>query len=290
MKNILNYIPGFRSNTKSKIIVALLYYGYCVYKIPSQNLITSIIGFALPFIFFALVASGNKRKEGTIKSGKLVEVVEPIKPNKPIVLTKSLKIKIIASIVVLLGFGMYSNSVQKKKDIAYAVEQKVIADKQVKIDAEAKKVADAKAVEDKKIADAKAVQDAKDAKAQVIKDKKAADAKAKAQAEADKVGYDTGTTYSQLARNPDKYIGEKVKFSGEVIQVMEGDGEVQLRIAVNGNYDNILLAAYDSSIITSRVLENDQITIKGISTGVITYKSTMGGDITIPGVVVNIIN
>lgn len=59
---------------------------------------------------------------------------------------------------------------------------------------------------------------------------------------------------------------------------------MQLRMAVDDNYDNILLASYDSSIMSSRVLQNDNITIKGMSTGVITYKSTMGGDITIPSV------
>ena len=67
---------------------------------------------------------------------------------------------------------------------------------------------------------------------------------------------------------------------------MEGDGETQIRLAVDGNYDNIIYGAYDSSIVPSRVLEDDYITIMGVSGGLLTYTSTMGGDITIPSVLV----
>ena len=66
------------------------------------------------------------------------------------------------------------------------------------------------------------------------------------------------------------------------MQVIEGDGETQLRIAVNGNYDTILFAAYKSNISSTRVLENDNVTVRGVSAGLITYKSTMGGNISIP--------
>ena len=129
---------------KLKIIVALVYYGYCIYSIPSRSIVSSVIGFALPFIFFALKDKGDaQKKEKEIKSGKPVKPIKPTESNKPIVLTKLLKRTVIASIVVLLGLGMYSNSVQNKKDLVYAVEQKAIATKQAKIDAETKNVADA---------------------------------------------------------------------------------------------------------------------------------------------------
>ncbi len=97
-------------------------------------------------------------------------------------------------------------------------------------------------------------------------------------------GYETGITYDQLARTPDDYEGEKVKFRGEVVQVIEGDDSVQIRLAVNGDYDRILLGEYEKDIVSSRVLEDDTITIYGTSVGTISYESTMGGQITIPGV------
>lgn len=117
--------------------------------------------------------------------------------------------------------------------------------------------------------------------------KKAAEEEARKKAEEEeKKGYDTGIGYKDLARNPKDYVGKKVKFKGKVIQVMEGDGEVQIRLAVNGDYNNIMYCVYDSSIVSSRVLEDDYITVMGLSADLITYTSTMGGEITIPSMLV----
>lgn len=136
--------------------------------------------------------------------------------------------------------------------------------------------AEAKAAElEKKKAAAKA-------EAETKEKKKAADLKKKAEEE-EKKGYETGITYNQLARTPDDYMGEKIKFRGKVIQVMEGDETTQIRLAVGEDYDTILFGQYDSTIVDSRILEDDIITVRGISTGLLTYESTMGGNISIPG-------
>lgn len=102
-------------------------------------------------------------------------------------------------------------------------------------------------------------------------------------------GYETGITYDQLARTPDDFKSKKVKFYGKVIQVIEDSSSttVQIRLAVNDNYDTVLLGEYASDITASRVLEDDYITIYGTSVGTISYKSTMGGTITIPGVYID---
>ncbi len=110
------------------------------------------------------------------------------------------------------------------------------------------------------------------------------DEEAAAAAEKEAQGYETGITYDQLARTPDDYIGEKVKFYGRVVQVIEGDSVVQIRLAVNDDYDTVLFGQYESSTVSSRVLEDDYITIYGTSVGTISYESTLGGTITIPGV------
>jgi hypothetical protein len=123
------------------------------------------------------------------------------------------------------------------------------------------------------------------AKEKAEAEKKEAEAKRLAEEE-EKKGYETGITYNQLARTPDDYIGEKVKFRGKVVQVIEGDGTTQIRFAVGENYDTILFGEFDSSIVGSRVLEDDVITIMGVSSGLLTYESTMGGDISIPGMLV----
>ncbi|MFB5195280.1 toxin regulator [Neobacillus sp. KR4-4] len=142
-----------------------------------------------------------------------------------------------------------------------------------------KKEAEAKAVEEKRLAEEKRKEEVarKEAKKKAAEEKKKQEAK-------EKQGYNTGITYNQLARTPDKYVDEKVKFRGTVIQVIEGDGETQIRLAVNDNYDRVLFDAFDDSVVSSRVLENDTITIYGKSTGLISYDSTLGGKISIPGI------
>ena len=65
---------------------------------------------------------------------------------------------------------------------------------------------------------------------------------------------------------------------------MEGDGTTQIRLAVNDDYDNVLYAEFDSTVVDSRILEDDTITIRGLSTGLMTYESTMGGSISILGI------
>jgi hypothetical protein len=81
-------------------------------------------------------------------------------------------------------------------------------------------------------------------------------------------------------------MNSKVAFNGEVVQLIEGDGETQCRLAVEGNYDNMLYIGYDPSILDTRVLEGDYITIYGYSIGIISYESTIGGTISIPAVLV----
>lgn len=90
--------------------------------------------------------------------------------------------------------------------------------------------------------------------------------------------------YSELARNPDQYKGKSLTYSGKVIQVIEGDSDVQHRIAVNNDYDSVIYVSYPKDMVTSRVLEDDYVTIYGTSLGLLSYQSTLGGKITIPAI------
>lgn len=115
------------------------------------------------------------------------------------------------------------------------------------------------------------------------KNQKAAEEVA-ARAAAEEAAYNSGITYEQLARTPDNYKGQKVTFSGKVVQVIEGDKETDLRIAVDGNYDTVIFVGYDPSIASVRALDDDYVTIKGKSIGLYSYQSTIGGKISIPGI------
>lgn len=175
-----------------------------------------------------------------------------------------------------------SDSYSSLKDEYDAYKEKMQPYEELdKAEAEAR---EAKAKQEK--AEAEAAEKKKKEEEAAAKKKKEEEEAAAAESK-EKMGYDTGITYDNLARNPDDYEGEKVKFYGKVLQVIEGDGTVQIRLAVNDDYDTVLLGEYDSSIVTSRVLEDDEITIYGTSAGLISYESTMGGTITIPAVLID---
>ncbi|MEG0249471.1 MAG: zinc ribbon domain-containing protein [Peptostreptococcus sp.] len=108
-----------------------------------------------------------------------------------------------------------------------------------------------------------------------------------AQERKEKEGYDTGITYNQLARTPDDLKYKKVKFSGKIVQVMEGEDDMSYRLAVGGNSNNVLYLNVPSELVSNnRILEDDYITIFGMSAGTITYESSFSGNITIPSVMV----
>jgi len=165
--------------------------------------------------------------------------------------------------------------------IAPVVEKTPEQIAQEKADAElrAKQFEEARVVTEAKVkadAEAKAKQDAAD--------KAVADVKAAADAEARKPKH---VDYKDLARNPDNYMGTNVIFTGKVIQVQESGKLVNLRVNVTKNtygYENTVMIQYDKGIVSSRVLEDDIITFSGMSMGLLTYKTVMGAEMTIPQV------
>lgn len=112
------------------------------------------------------------------------------------------------------------------------------------------------------------------------KEKEAAEEKKRQEEKAK--GYETGITYEQLARTPDDFIGDKVKFTGKVLQVSKGESTNLIRLAVNGNYNQVILGSYDQGLTSTRVLEDDTITIYGMSLGEYTYEAVLGNSITLP--------
>ncbi len=155
---------------------------------------------------------------------------------------------------------------QKAAEIAQAEADKIAAELAAQVAAEEKAKADKKAKEEAA--------------------KKAAEEEAKKAAE-EKKGYDTGITYNQLARDPDDYFGKKVKFKGEVLQVSEVGSEIQIRLATKknswGGYsDNVVYLYFDESLIKSRILDDDIITIYGVSHGLHTYTTVLGSSVTLP--------
>ena len=94
-------------------------------------------------------------------------------------------------------------------------------------------------------------------------------------------------SYDDLARNPDNYESTKVKFTGKVVQVIGGDDSIgALRVNVTKRkygYDDTVYVMYvpDPS---NRVLEDDIISFYGTSTGLYSYTTVLGAQLTIPSV------
>lgn len=103
-------------------------------------------------------------------------------------------------------------------------------------------------------------------------------------------GYETGITYEDISRSPDKYKGEKVKFTGRVLQlVAEGTYSNEIRMSTDGNYDDVIFISYDPGKLDVRVLEDDNITVCGKFSKMYTYTTVLGSSVTVPLVYVDII-
>lgn len=93
----------------------------------------------------------------------------------------------------------------------------------------------------------------------------------------------TTIQYKSIERNPEQYKGAHIKVTGTVIQVVEsGSSSVIMRV-MDAN-DDIWYVTYKRADGEGRILEDDQITLYGACKGVVTYSSTWGGSVTIPGV------
>ena len=88
--------------------------------------------------------------------------------------------------------------------------------------------------------------------------------------------------YKELARNPENYKGEKIAMQGQVIQVLESGKNVEMRVNMNGQYEETVYIMYTLKSGEGRILENDIVNIYGTFEGLLTYESVLGAEITLP--------
>lgn len=92
-------------------------------------------------------------------------------------------------------------------------------------------------------------------------------------------------SYKVLKKNPDKYIGTKVKFTGQVLEIQESGNYTIMRIAVTNlgygmwDFNDALLVEFNNS---TEIVEDDIVNVYGVITGTYTYTSIAGWNITIP--------
>jgi len=85
---------------------------------------------------------------------------------------------------------------------------------------------------------------------------------------------------NSIQRKPDEYYGEGYKFTGRVIQVLEGDDGNVYRVAINDDYDNVaVLTLTTPLLLEERILEDDYITFYATYRGITQYDTTSGGQV-----------
>jgi flagellar biosynthesis GTPase FlhF len=165
-----------------------------------------------------------------------------------------------------------------------AREQKEKEESEAKAKAEAEKKAkeeaEAKAKAEKEAAEKKAKEEAE------AKAKAEAEQKAKEEAAAKKANAKT-IEYAQLKKNPDRHAGEYVKYTGEIIQILEGDDITNIRLAVTKDsygydFNDLIFIEYPGY---TDYVEGDIITVYGEIYGGYSYTSQAGWEITLPGLV-----
>lgn len=88
-------------------------------------------------------------------------------------------------------------------------------------------------------------------------------------------------SFKELEKNPDGHAGERVKYTGEVVQIMENYGVSSIRMDVASNFGDTIYVSYPG---TTSAVEGSTITVYGVIDGSYTYTSQAGWDISLPKV------
>ena len=87
--------------------------------------------------------------------------------------------------------------------------------------------------------------------------------------------------YKKLSKNSDKFYGNRTVVSGKVVQIMEEDDGGIIRLATNGEYDDIVAVIYSGS---NDIVEDDYVTVYGYVMKDYSYTSQANYQITIPSI------
>jgi hypothetical protein len=100
-----------------------------------------------------------------------------------------------------------------------------------------------------------------------------------------KLVYDQSITFDQLNRDPNKFMGKGIIFTGTIIQVMTEESGDTYRIDVGNG--NVMLCNYQYKKNELRLVENDVIRFEGVSLGLYTYETVLGAEQTVPWVYID---
>lgn len=196
---------------------------------------------------------------------------------------KNSGISVVVAIATFIGFGVtyeseeivepvqntvVVNADEPEEEVKKAAEDKAAAEQKAKEEAEAK----LKAEEEARI---KAEQEEKARQEQLAAEQAAKKASART------------IDYAHLKKNPDRYKGEYVKYTGEIIQILEGNNITNIRLAVTKtaygyDFNDVIFIEYDGY---TDYVDGDIITMYGEVYGTYSYESQAGFNISLPGVI-----
>lgn len=105
------------------------------------------------------------------------------------------------------------------------------------------------------------------------------------------MAYRTDITYAQIAQAPADFAGEKVQFSGKVVKIVPTDDDDKVRLAVDGNPNNLMVVDVDKDLLNgSNISEGSQVTFSGVIEGIETYQTNQGENVTAPSMDAKIVN
>lgn len=83
--------------------------------------------------------------------------------------------------------------------------------------------------------------------------------------------------------NHDKLENDKnIQITGTVLQVQKSSDIYYIRVALNDDYDKVVMVEIHEYMYDDVIAEDDNVTIYGISKGRTSYTSTLGKEVTLP--------
>ncbi|MDA9401732.1 hypothetical protein XH79_23830 [Bradyrhizobium sp. CCBAU 45389] len=97
-------------------------------------------------------------------------------------------------------------------------------------------------------------------------------------------------SYDDISRRPEEFTGASLILKGKVIQVIDNGSGGMLRVNVTpsedyrGFSDTVYVEYRRGPSERGRILEGDVVSVRGLFTGITSYRSVLGATIQIPGV------
>lgn len=91
-------------------------------------------------------------------------------------------------------------------------------------------------------------------------------------------------TFDEIARNPKQYKGEKVKLTGQVMQVQNAHNGSVVLMWLNDDPDQLVMVGINKDYMpdSGNILEDDEITVYGYGDGTQKYDTTSGANNEVP--------